>query len=114
MDLNNLITKYPELFKYLQFGIECGNGWYKLLDKLCDEITKACKRDKIEINVIQVKEKYGSLRFYVDSSPEEIDKLIDKAEFESEKTCEICGEPGEIDYELAWLRCRCEKCEDIR
>jgi len=42
-------------------------------------------------SVEQVKEKFGTLRFYTRNSTKEIDKLIDKAEVRSEMTCEVCG-----------------------
>ena len=43
---------------------------------------------------VQVKEKYGTLRFYMHYSTEEMEDLIHEAEKQSAKTCETCGQPG--------------------
>ena len=42
----------------------------------------------------QVKEKFGTLRFYMTHSTEEMDKIIGDAVQQSASTCEICGRPG--------------------
>src|SRR4029078_4836825 len=44
----------------------------------------------------QVKEKFGTLRFYVDYASEEVYKMVAEAEALSAKTCEECGRPGEL------------------
>lgn len=42
----------------------------------------------------QVKEKYGTLRFYMDCTTDEMQEWISEAERQTETTCEKCGEPG--------------------
>lgn len=94
------------------FGFECGDGWFDLIWNLCEEI------DKIkgpEFSVFQVKEKFGSLRFYTGGSNEEnfeaIEKLIDEAENKSASICEKCGMPSEIkDDDFGWYASLCETC----
>lgn len=51
---------------YQKWGFECDNGWYDLIHELCQKITDRFARDGKEpgIEVLQVKEKFGSLRFY--------------------------------------------------
>ena len=44
--------------------------------------------------VIQVKEKYATLRFYFSGGNERIEDLVDLAERASEQTCEDCGKQG--------------------
>jgi len=59
--------------------------------------------------VSDVKEKYGTLRFYMDySNKAVVDKLIYYAETQSETTCEECGEHGELSG-FSWLNVLCEK-----
>lgn len=58
---------------------------------------------------IQVKEKFGSLRFYYRGGDLYIRALTDMAEAMSHYTCETCGNPGEIDDENDWLKCRCKE-----
>jgi hypothetical protein len=58
----------------------------------------------------QVKEKFGTLRFYMDHGCEEIWQHISQAERESAVTCEDCGAYGEI-REGGWIRTLCNDCE---
>lgn len=69
-----------------------------------------------DFHVVQVKEKFGGLRFYIaygTMSPEAsdcVDARINRAEDESLKTCERCGQPGEPDYTQHWISTRCPGC----
>lgn len=51
---------------YRRFGCECGNGWYNLIYELCESITKKYQEYEmpIDIEVLQVKQKFAALRFY--------------------------------------------------
>lgn len=68
-----------------------------------------------QIVATQVKEKYGTLRFYVSHSDEFIDGVIAMAESMSTRTCETCGAPGKRRGG-GWLYTACDehtKAEDI-
>lgn len=56
----------------------------------------------------QVKEKYGTLRFYMTSSNEEINNYIQEAEKLSLITCEICGKEGKSQG--GWRDTLCKEC----
>lgn len=58
---------------------------------------------------IQVKEKFGSLRFYMTSSTDEMEAAIEEAVEKSAVTCEECGKPGKILWG-GWFYCRCRDC----
>jgi len=60
---------------------------------------------------MQVKEKFGGLRFYVDRASEENYNYINFAECLSHQTCEECGAPGQT-YTLGWHRTLCDKHAD--
>ena len=45
--------------------------------------------------MLQVKEKFGGLRFYANYNNEATSSLIEAAAIESFYTCEVCGRPGE-------------------
>ena len=50
--------------------------------------------------------------YMLDISPNDRLWLIEKYYEEvAQKTCEFCGNPGELDKRTAWLSIRCEKCE---
>ena len=59
----------------------------------------------------QVKEKYGTLRFYVDGASEEQWAYITFAEAMSAVTCEVCGDRGRRN-QSGWVVTRCRKHED--
>lgn len=89
------------------FGFECDKGWYNLIDELCQKIKDTNPPEDFEI--IQVKEKYASLRVYTFHSTNEIENLIMDAEKKSEITCEICGNEGKITGDH-WVKTLCNKC----
>jgi hypothetical protein len=95
----------PYLFRYegwdnvqescLIFGIECSDGWYDIIADLVLNISKVDLEKRIK--VYQIKEKFGSLRFYTNCEyDDKITKLIVEAENKSAVTCEACGKPSKI------------------
>ena len=90
----------------MAFGLECGDGWFELIKELSKELTKT------GAIATQVKEKYGSLRFYIRNATDEAFDLIDDAEAESAITCEECGEPGDERSFGGWITTRCHRCHD--
>jgi hypothetical protein len=87
---------------FSMFGVECGEGWENLLLQLCQDLENL----EFDGNVLQIKEKFGGLRFYIDSGCQEVYNRIDVAESESYKICEICGAPGKLSTK-GWHSVRC-------
>ena len=102
------------------WGFECGNGWYHIIRVLCSNIQHHIdwRNQKNELNpnqpivpqvtVDQVKEKFGTLRFYYTGGDDYIDGLVSMAESMSGITCEQCGNPGST-LGRGWLTTLCEK-----
>lgn len=82
-----------------------GPGWSRLINNLYDAKPK-------DVMVTQVKEKYGTLRFYVASAPEWYFDLIDCYEDMSGRICETCGAPGRTREYNGWLLTSCSECND--
>lgn len=69
-----LYEKFPKIFAQrnkpmtetcMCWGIDTDDGWYDLISMLCDLLQWDIERNKYpEIEAVQVKEKYGTLRFY--------------------------------------------------
>jgi hypothetical protein len=100
----------------MPFGFECGNGWFGLIDELCTTIDRILADDPElakDFIVTQVKEKYGTLRFYTSPTPDVIFWLTEFAEAMSAMICESCGNPGEQNDE-GWIRTLCEKCREAK
>ena len=119
---DTLSEKYSHLFirdsRYPlpMFGFECGIGWYDLLDNLLNDINTYYYENygtiPEEFHVVQIKEKFGSLRFYVYGSNNYVDDLISKAEELSYQTCEFCGSNEDIMHSSGWVITACKKCID--
>lgn len=56
----------------------------------------------------QIKEKFGTLRFYYQGGDEFIDGVISSAESASCNTCEVCGNIGKL-REGGWMKTLCDK-----
>ena len=88
-----------------------GPGWSHLLQGLFNALDMICQGDFMnEILVTQVKEKFGSLRFYIDAGTDEQFAAIHAAEHISEYTCESCGRPGHARRYGYWVTVRCDEC----
>ena len=86
------------------FGLECGKGWHPLIMRTHKKLI-AIDPDYV---VMQVKEKFGGLRYYIATGTDEMFDIIDAAEEESYHICEECGEPGKLRGD-GWLSTLCNK-----
>ena len=118
-----LCKKYPEIFRdrhgdmrttAMCWGFECGDGWYHIIDAACAQIenhlyNKRVNAEKFHpVIATQVKEKYGTLRFYYAGGDDYVDGVVSMAESISATTCEICGAPGKL-REGGWLKTLCDE-----
>lgn len=94
-----------------------GAGWQPIIEALHRDLTALDPG----YQVLQIKEKFGGLRYYTASSEglpddtyNEMQRLIAVAEELSDITCEKCGAPGEVRNENYWLRTLCDACEAKR
>jgi hypothetical protein len=149
-----LCAKYPLIFKdrnadmrttAMCWGLECGDGWYNIIDVLCGLLTseyhsaqsrydylieagvggilygtKTVTQEAIDVAkakldeetlkvpvAVQVKEKFGGLRFYVQAATDAHYQYISFAESMSYRTCEQCGTPGKT-YTDGWHMTLCD------
>ena len=115
-----LYERYPLIFAnrnregMFWYGIECGDGWFNIIDRLCNNIQKHInnlnRHEELveQVVVDQIKEKFAGLRFYCEGGDSAIYGMIDMAESMSEVTCEECGAPGTV-YGKGWFRVHCEQ-----
>jgi len=150
-----LCAKYPLIFKdrnadmrttCMCWGLECGDGWYNIIDILCglltsdyrqaesrydfikdklgqprwvsskelvtqeqiDEAKAKLEEETLKVPVaVQVKEKFGGLRFYVQAATDKHYQYISFAESMSYRTCESCGAAGKT-YTDGWHTTLCD------
>ena len=136
-----LYKKYLKFFKQhkdpmtetaMCWGLECGDGWYSIIEEVCaflaeagmswtfsnynqetqqDEEPKA--KDRV-FEFTQIKEKYGTLRMYYTTNSKTLGDMAaimtTWAEWKSGKTCEGCGGPAKMNKGF-WSYVMCKKCK---
>jgi hypothetical protein len=103
------------------FGHECGEGWKTIID----DTHKKLKYIDPDYKIVQIKEKFGGLRYYYDNSFESyndirreiMDDIILSAENKASYTCELCGANGwgtnvQIRVHSCWYFGYCQECAD--
>jgi len=131
-----LCKKYPLIFKnrhgdmketLMCWGFECGDGWYQILDSLCANIQSHIdwqnenfakgyphyEKPVPQVVAVQVKEKFGGLRFYYEGGDDHISGMVRMAESWASHTCEECGQSGK-HRSGGWIRTLCDTHEAER
>lgn len=133
-----LLETYPELYwqhelpmnaTCMCWGFDVGDGWFPLIDLLSKAIlpqvrelnkkeaewfenqseeNKALIKEPSRFGVVQVKQKFGGLRYYVSHYTEELGKLISLFEDLSYETCEVCGRLGKT-RSGGWIETLCDE-----
>lgn len=91
-------------------------GWRLAFgEQMCEEIQQELERVNYvdEYDILQIKEKYGSLRWYTGAIPIEslLYEIVEKYEYLSEKTCIECGNPATY-MTTGWIMPICEDCKN--
>lgn len=120
-ELKDKLVEDYWFMKNVSLGI--GDGWFSILDNLCKELIPIISEN---FKVAQIKEKFGGLRFYydlkdynqldvlysshvsIDNIRNKINNLIAKAEADSFETCEVCGDPANLDKSRFWIKSLCD------
>ena len=103
-------------------------GWGDVIEKYLKRLDKLVKRNNWNIYVAQVKEKFGTLRFYVDilgddSFPQYSDEnpdirafydIIHEMEAETGEVCCDCGTRDDVKCYGGWIHYACPTCEKKR
>lgn len=116
-----LLDKYPKIFAgyYLPmtetamcWGVDCGDGWYVLIDQLCSALQWDTDHNREpQIVATQVKEKFGTLNFYTQGATDKQFGMIKMVEYLSSTVCERCGANGATtSSSTGWLTTLCPKC----
>jgi hypothetical protein len=107
-----LFQKNGTTYPVHEFGIECEDGWNKIVENLLQEL------EEYDVTLAQVKQKFGELRVYLNYG-EKIDphtfkettKILNKYKDLSDVTCEKCGHEGTLHQtRQRWLSTVCDTC----
>lgn len=114
-------------------GHDIPNGWLDLIEKLVLDLEALPGGERLRC--MQVKEKFGTLRFYLEGSAPRVDliysrqrvvttkrtrttepsaasQLVAAAEQASAAICLSCGEPGTVVDTGGWWRALCPTCAE--
>lgn len=95
---------------------EMPDGWRVAFGiKMCEEIKKVLKKHNLleEYKVLQIKEKFGELRWYGNIYIDELNEVIDKYTEKSRYICIRCGGRAK-KITKNWISPWCEECLDER
>ena len=132
--VKQLEDKHPEMFSQPYGGVCVDEGWWKIIRVLCAQIDSYMKwrnstraallkdnpyghkiPDEVEqVVVMQIKEKFGGLRFYYSGGDMFIRGLVTMAEEWAHVTCEKCGNPGHYSRSGGWIKVLCDEHEAER
>lgn len=127
--LEELIAKYPKIFKDYEgnpgrvnwMGIS--KGWVPIVADLCECIQnyvdhhvsytkEGGEARPPQVECLQLKEKFGGLRFYTNGHDDVVDGMIKYAEHLCDNTCESCGTREDLGLTKGWIAVLCRKCSD--
>ncbi|WP_139182741.1 hypothetical protein [Oryzisolibacter propanilivorax] len=114
-----LCQRHPRIFRLrhsdpqlsaLGRGMECGDGWFRLIDTLCEQLQwETDHNDAPQVVATQVKEKMGTLRFHARPRSDYQSGMIRIAEALSAHLCERCGKFGEMLIIRGYRSVRCDE-----
>ena len=90
--MNRILQRIPEGWSKT---IDCGPGWWQLIS-LCDKELSDIDNNYV---ILQIKEKFGGLRYYFETSDHKLREKMDSVVVRYEKACAItCEETGGHGY----------------
>jgi uncharacterized protein with HEPN domain len=127
----SLLERFPALYReawvqpsnktspFARDGFDVSDGWFGIVERMSARLAV-----DPSLHVDQLKEKWGWLTVYLtpseDPAPaaagmpgDELDRVIDEAEEESERTCLVCGEPGTSEKRGLWVTVLCGACMQL-
>lgn len=105
--------RFPKMYGGKYGGFAIGKGWWPLIEKLSETIQSHIDHQQKQGNdcpqviVQQVKEKFGTLRFYYDGGDDFIHGASWLAESMTGMLCEECGGLGKT-RSGGWVRTLCD------
>ncbi|MDM0001254.1 hypothetical protein QTI24_21790 [Variovorax sp. J22P240] len=124
--VEQLQARFAYMFQGESISLEFHEGWLPIFREACEQIDDVLGENKRGFHWVQVKEKYGSARFYYhlgtsrrlvvdfvdgqgghaliktrtkegDSAADRIDAIVDHAEARTYTTCMVCGAAAQTE-----------------
>ena len=113
---NRWTDKIPEDYDYSYTELDSmPDGWREAFGEfICrdikNELLKISNKALDNFRIIDIKEKYGSLRFYCTETNREISMIIAKYEYLSQFICLECGKFEAHTFNYGWIFTLCDDC----
>ena len=110
---------YPKMFAQPYGGFAVNAGWWPIIERLCANIQNHIDwrvkqgQDIAQVEVDQIKEKFGGFRFYYSGGDAEISGMVRMAEAWADVACDECGAFGKR-RSGGWIRTLCDHHEEER
>jgi len=118
-NVKKLHTSFPWLKKRGSLGVppffDVQDGWCQLIWDLCEKIDAELMADTelaARFTVDQIKQKFGTLRYYWSGGSEAIRTAVADAEAKSSRTCEVCGKHGTLRTDSMFIQTLCDTDHD--
>ena len=85
-----------------------GPGWATLIDRFYNHVEANQKHKYPDIQVVEVKEKFGGLRIYFWGADEFLEGFTWALESWSQTICEKCGKQGRVNASRGWYKTQCK------
>lgn len=92
----------------LKGGCSVPTGWEAIVTELSEKLEAYASASQTDPLVLQIKAKFGGLRYYMDCYDQHMSELIRAAEAASGRTCEVCGQSGSPENDKTWNLTLCE------
>jgi len=120
-----LVKTFPKIYTncgenncYTLFGFECDDGWFRIIYWLSKYIQNHIDQNNLwaekypdqtkpieQVKALQVKEKFGTLRFYFSGGDEKISAAVDFVGYISAFICETTGKNENIgSNSKGWIK----------
>ena len=117
MDLQKnreLMEKYKDVLSGRFWGFETPSGWDWVVEKYLEKTQWDVEKNKLNIRILQIKEKFGQLRIYTDVLDCNYDLDSNNIAYcaaLADYTCEKCGcLTKEKQYTKGWITGLCPDC----
>ena len=109
-----LRAEFPGSFGDWTYDVSISDGWLPLVRNLTRYLeAMASDEGQQPPHVLQVKDKFGGLRFYVDNPTVAQGRVIQFAEMLSFSICERCGTMADVTVEGGWRKALCARCRQV-
>ena len=88
-------------------------GWRDLWHMCINELNPIIHRLGLENSLyfVQIKEKFGELRVYMNYCVDEVEDVLSKYSIISGNVCQWCGRPDSPTSMGGWIDCKCKQCD---